>query len=245
MALGGFGGLPVELGGGPSSEEATYRALREPLVGQGVPADDDLELATIDGLWRASKALGLAALNSVEEAAHWQAWPSTATDELPTYEEILRILVPVGADFESRRAAVVARWTDRTAGVAQTIEDKLLALHPDFELVYPLQQFMGETIPGKYYDPLWTFDGEGSFSNPGPNARRGHALYPNHGGKHRAYAVLDLAPTGAIPEEIGRIRNRAIEMMDETLPAWNDFGVLLAVGFILDSSLLDVTGFAM
>jgi hypothetical protein len=234
----------MELGGGPSSEEATYLALREQLVGQGVPADDDLELTTIDGLWRASKAFGLAALNSVEEAAHWQAWPTTCTDELPTYEEILKIVVPPGADFETRRAAVVARWTDRSAGVASPIEDKLLELHPDFELVYPLATFMNETIPGKFYDPIGTPDGEGTFSAAGPMLRRSHALAPNHSSKHRVYAVLDVAPTGAVPEEIGRIRNRAIDLMDEALPAWNDFGVLLAVGFILDESLLDVTGFA-
>ena len=48
-SLGGFGGLPLELGGRPSPEERAYEVLKR-AVGEGGSAVDSLEIERADGL---------------------------------------------------------------------------------------------------------------------------------------------------------------------------------------------------
>lgn len=231
--LGGFGGLSFELGGRPSAEERIYRMLRH-LVGEGGSAADDLEVRTIDGLWRFSRAAGLASIEASEEAAHWQAWPHTATDFIGEYEEILGIL-PSFLTENERRQIVVERWTTPPSADLVSIADLIESIDPRAQLLTYGWDANTTVEAGKVYD---TLGAAGSFMD----GRTG-SLFPNYSTAFLVPILLDIG-TGVSP--IGadlRARTRLEELLDEVLPAWNDWVVPLDLGFTLDTSLLDVTAF--
>lgn len=234
-SFGGFGGFPIELGGRPSAEERIYRVLKNSL-GTGGTSNDDLEVTTIDGLWRFSRAAGLAAIEAVEEAAHWQAWPHTASDMIPEYEDILGILPSASSVTENeRRQTVVERWTSQVVATYPGLSGKVQDVDPRVDLLQPDRERSSYVIEGMNYAQ---FANPGSFENG-----RSCTNFPNYSSEFLVTALIDVGEGEAAVGEIGRIAGQLEQMLDDVLPAWNDWAVATDLGFTLDTSLLDVTAF--
>lgn len=233
--FGGFGKFPFKFGGVPSHQEKAYKALRSMVGEGGSPPQDPLGETTFDGIWRRAKANGLGALASFGEAALYQGFPSTVTDELKSYEEIIGAYLPPGASDEERRIAVTQRWIAADESDYPAFTESLERLDPRFSVLTGSHENSRYTYEGKVFDS----PGNADFDNA-----HDHSKYPNFADEHVVPVLFDVGE-GVVPAgEIGIIRSKAETLLAEALPAWNDFVVLLDVGFTLDISLLDVTGFS-
>jgi hypothetical protein len=233
--LGGFSKLSFKLGGEPSNEEKAYKALLR-MVGEGgsPPNDPDGE-TTLDGVWRRAKAIGLGALVSVTESALYQGFPNTVTDELRSYEEIVNVFLPSDASDEERRLAVLERWVADNESNYPAFTDSLEALDSRFSVLTPVHANARYTYEGKVFDTP---------GNKDFDQYHDHSKFPNFADEHVVAVLFDVGEGIAPAGEIGMIKTSAETLIGEALPAWNDFVVLLDVGFTLDLSLLDVTGFS-
>lgn len=233
--FGGFGKFPLKLGGEPSHQQKAYTALRT-IVGEGgSPPEDPLGETTFDGIWRRAKANALGAIASVTNAAVWQAFPHTVTDELRTYEEIVLSYLPAGAPDESRRQAVLEKWLAPGRGNYPALTEYLKALDERFSVLLLPHEQARYTFEGKVFD----VPGNVQFSQ-----YHDHSSYPSFADTHVVTALFDVGESVPPAGTIGNIKARAEATLSESLPAWNDFAMLLDVGFTLDLSLLDVTGFS-
>lgn len=233
-SFGDFNGFPYEFGDDPSSEESIFMMLRR-AGGDGFAADDTLDVSTLDGLWFAAQAAGLAAVESVEEAAHWQGFPSTATDEIEGYEKVLGVVPPIGASLEERRAVVVDLWTERILADFPSLIGEIGEVTDQAQVIEPAHFAAGTTMAGKVYEAM---------GSPGLfHAGRTCSNYPNFSDDH--VVTVRLVGGGPVLPEglVGRWKAAIEDELDRRLPAWNDFRVVTDIGFVLDSSLLDVTGF--
>lgn len=233
-SFGGFGKFPFKLGGEPSHQEKAYNALRSMVGEGGSPPQDPLGETTLDGVWRRAKANGLGALASLGEAALYQGFPTTVTDELKSYEEIVGAYLRPDASDEERRQAVTQRWVSPLESSYPAFTDALEIVDARFSILTPAHANARYTHEGKVFD------------SPGNNyfdQRHDHSKFPNFADEHVVAALLDVGE-GVVPAgAVGVLKNRAEQLLGNALPAWNDFAVLLDVGFTLDISLLDVTGF--
>lgn len=233
--LGGSSNFAFELGGDPSREMLSYTALKR-LVGEGIPTPDDpYGDDKFVEIWRMAKAQGLAAIASFAEAAMWQAFPDTVTDEIATYEKILGIFPPLDTPDEARRDRIVERWTLSIESSALELEQQLTAIDYRFSLITPDPDVVQHVIPGRVLDDAG--DVTGSFMNG-----RTYSSWPNYSSD---YVVRVLFSIGNVPltEETAALRSRAIDLLQESLPAWHDFTITATQGFLLDSSLLDLGSF--
>lgn len=232
--FGGLGKLSMKLGGEPSHQEKAYKALRS-IVGEGnSPPDDPLGETTIDGLWRRARANGMGVISSVDESALYQGFPSTVTDELRSYEEIIGSYLPPDASDEERRQAVLNLWIADARSSYPAFLATLVGYDTRFSTLTPSHTNARFTYEGKVFDT----PGNGDFDQ-----YHDHSKFPNFADEH-VVAVLFNVGEGIYPAgAIGKLKTTAETLLDRSLPAWNDFAVLLDVGFTLDISLLDVTGF--
>ncbi len=234
--FGGFGRFPFAFGGDPGPEEKIYDALRGALLPAGMAAEDSYEVATFDGLWRAARAAGLAALEDVDEAAHWQAFPQTASDEVPSYEEVLGIVPSPQLSLAERARDVTELWTSKAGASFSELGAALELLDTRFSFIHAGYANSGYVVPGKVYGVLGeadigTFDGLLSCS-----------LWPNFSDDYVVKVLYDIGTGSAVAGETGRVYSQAYKILDDALPAWNDFQITFGSGFILDTSRLDVTG---
>jgi hypothetical protein len=233
--LGGSSNFAFELGGEPSREMKTYTAMKR-LVGEGIPVPgDEYGDESFVEIWRMAKAQGLASVASFGEAAMYQAFPDTATDEIATYEDILGVFPPFDAPDETRRQLIVDRWILSIESSALKLEDQLAALDYRFSFIAPDPDVVQHVIPGKVLDPV------GAISGTFMNGRK-HSSWPNYSSD---YVLRVLFSIGNVPltEETAAIRSKAIDILQESLPAWVDFTIASTQGFLLDSSLLDLGSF--
>lgn len=233
--LGGLSKFGFKLGGEPSHQEKAYLALRSMVGEGGSPPNDPLGETTIDGLWRRAKANALAVFASVDEAAVYQAFPSTVTDELPTYEKIIGQYLPAESPDELRRQELIPRWTNPFMGAYPELLANLLGDDTRFSYLFPPHENARYTYEGKLFD----VPGAGDFDQS-----HDHTKFPNFADEHVVTVLLDVGPGVAPKGAIGQLKARADRKLNDALPAWNDFAVLLKVGIHLDISLLDVTGFS-
>ncbi len=228
--MGGFGwhnGWPFEWGGDDTDDELVYNALRN-AVGTGGAAADD---SGLDGLWRQCKAQALATLNSMAERAALQVLPSVATDHLPVYEDILRIVPGEDETELARRAAVVADWTRQLKADGPSLAQQIALIDPRASLEPVPHELATTTVLGKAFEPQ---DGTPTY---GP---RRSTSYPNFATEFLHTVVLAVDGGLANASDlvvIGQLKR----LMREVLPTWEDFQVVTGVGFILDLSPLDVT----
>lgn len=235
-AFGGFCRFPLQFGGDPGPEEKIYLLLKGALLPAGVAATDSFEVTTFDGLWRAARAAGLAALEDVDEAAHWQAFPSTAYDEIASYEEVLGIVPRVGASLAERARDAAELWTSKVGASYGELEAALQIIDERFSFLDAGYANSGITVPGKVFAP---------FTEGGTSALFAGSLacsrWPNFSDDYVVKVLYDVgavAPAG----EVGRVYNQAYKILDDALPAWNDFQIVFETGFTLDESRLDLTG---
>ncbi len=234
--LGGSSDFPFDCGGEPSREMKSYVAIRRMVGEGGSPPGDPYGDETIIESWRMARARGLAAIGSFAEAALWQAFPDTVSDELATYEETLAIFQPVGTPDEKRRQLVTERWTRSIQSAVSKLVQQLVAIDSRFAIVSVPRDFVRQVIAGRVYDDI-DADTTGTFLN-----LREHSSFPNYSDD---FILRVMFAIGDVPlnDELAAIRTRASDLLAEALPAWCDFAITHAQGFTLDLSLLDSGSF--
>ncbi len=251
--IGDLNPFPFQVGGGPSRAESAYETLRKMVGTNGYSAEE----GSLEAEWRKSKTMGLVSLGTFDERATNQAFPNVATDHLVLFEQMLSISPDDSKTDQERREVVVPDytgipevWYARLVEQLQLIDGRAALLLPDWA---SRSTTMGgrafgnfDAVPGFEYDavasvlnPAW----DGSDPSIPQFIARSFTRFPAASDTHRALVHFALGsgvlPTRDILQKTEVMKN----LMNEILPAWVDFRVIYAIGFILDESLLDATGF--
>lgn len=234
--MGSFGWhnpFPMQLGGGSTLVERHYNTLRN-AVGRGGSAEDAED--SMEAIWRQRKAVTMAALEAWAERAAIEALPSKATDLLDYYERALGVVPRAGQSEEDRRRVVAEKFTRAVSAVTETVELGLQRIDPRFQLAEPPESAIGRVIEGRSFEP---FDGTPTYDQDGPQRS---TLFPMFSDDFIVTVVFANAGPAPTRQDLQLI-SEAQDFLNETLPAWVGFRVLTSIGFILDQSPLDLTGF--
>lgn len=229
MSIGALNPCPFRVGGGPTAAEKAYRVTRN-AVGKGGSAAND---SGIDGLWRRSKAKGLAAASSAKRRALLQAFPHLATDALPSYERTLGI-VPSGNETQ-RRAVVVPRWVRRPGRSIPDLEASLKAIDARFSLLHPSNETAATTQFGRAFGPLHS-----SLESP-EFGLDGYSAYPNYSTDFIVRVLFDVGYSGGLTPADERLRESARVLLRSSLQSWVDFTIVTSVGFLTGISPVELT----
>lgn len=212
MSIGAGNPLPFRIGGGPTDTEFAYGITRR-AVGEGGSAPDD---TGIDGLWRHSKAKGLAAASSSERRAALQAFPWLATDLLPSYERVLQIVPPPGATVVERAREVATRFFERPVAATpdlakelQDIDTRLSILEVSHEHAIVAQ--LGRSFEAHSVTP------EGPSFNLATG--RSHVLFPMFSTELVVRVRFNVGHSGPLSTAERRVFLRAQEMLRRSLPS--------------------------
>lgn len=232
MPIGALNPCPFRVGGGQTPTEKTYQAMKR-AVGVGGSARDE---TGIDGLWRLSRARGVAAASSATVRACHQFWPLVATDAIPYYARALGLVQETGeadADFAAR---VYSGWVARIQADVphllaqlQTIDSRVSILEPTFTTT---------TQHGRAFAPLWA-----AGETPAWGLSTDCSIAPNYSTDFVLFVQLDVGHAGAPTAGEQRIIEQLKGVLLDVLPSWVDFRIVTDTGFILDTSSLDITGF--
>jgi hypothetical protein len=227
--------LPIQVGGGPTRFDRAFDVL-ESLVGvNGYAVNED----EIESLWRQAKAEAMAALETFDERAAYQISPETATDHIPLFEEMLGIKPPAGASDEERRQEIVPDYTGAAEAWGSALTAQLQRIDPAIVLRTRAWENCSTTIIGRWYQQFaptseQTYDAGGN--------RKG-TNFPNVSDSHSVIVEYPI-PNGSAPSKTQRRKiDRVRKALNDVCPAWVDFHIIHATGFILDTSLLDATSF--
>ena len=229
--IGSLNPCPFRVGGGPTASSKAYTTIRR-AVGEGGSAPDD---RGIDGVWRRSRAKGLAAATNAKRRALLQAFPHLATDALPYYERILGLL-SVGAEAE-RRDVVVPLWTRRPLKSTDELETSLQAIDARFSLVTTSREQSTTTQHGRAFAPLHPALESPAFG------LNGFSLLPNYSSGFQVFVLFDVGHAGNVTAQEARLLEQARELLRSALPSWVDLAIsTTSGGFHLDIDALDLTG---
>lgn len=232
--MGGFGWVnpfPFEFGGGPTLVESTYRALRA-AVGLGGSAEDDEN--TIDGVWRQARASALAAAFATGERAVVNFFPGHSTDLLPYYEELLGIVPEDEENEPARRREAERRYTAEVDASVPALAADLARIDSRFSVLEVTKAQSIDTLLGRAFEDF-------AATLPFGGGRKSTG-FPNFSTDFVVFVLLDLG-SGVDPEPAEEaILREGQDFLNDALPTWVDFQTSLADGFILDESLLDLTG---
>lgn len=223
--LGSLNILPFQIGGGPTSAERAYKTLRQ-AVGEGGSAPDD---RGIDGLWRRSKAQGLAAATSHCRRALNQAFPFLATDLLPYYERILGIVPPTGATEASRREEVTRLWVLRTNSVVPSLAEELLALDSRLTIVQQPHDKAGVAQFGRAFAALDDANGD-PLEAPEYGLERGHAVAPGYSTDQIVNVLFAVGHAGPLTDAELVVVERAKRLLRKMLGSDTDFQISVEDG---------------
>jgi hypothetical protein len=233
--MGSFGWhnpFPVEFGGGETLVERHYLALRS-MVGEGGSAEDDE--GTIDGLWRQVRARAIASVAAGGERAALQAFPDRATDALPYYERLLAVTNDPSASEQERREAVTVLYALQIASAVPDIVTALQLIDSRFSVITTSPDQSDTTIIGRAFEDY-------AETEPFEGGRKSTA-YPNHSTEFILYVLFDLGGGNPPSTSERRLMQSARKLLNEVLPAHNDFQIVTHRGFTLDVDLLDLTSF--
>lgn len=232
--MAGFGWtnpFPFEFGGGTTLVESTYRALRAS-VGLGGSAEDDEN--TIDGVWRQARASGLAAAFATGERAVVNYFPGRSTDLLPYYEELLLIVAENEDDEPGRRAEAERRFTYEVDASVPAVASDLARVDARFSVLEVDKAQVVETLFGRAFEDF-------AATLPFGGGRKS-SQFANFSTDFVLFVLLDLG-SGVDPEPTeNAILREGVDLLNSVLPTWINFQTSTADGFILDESLLDLTG---
>jgi hypothetical protein len=227
------GSFPVDFGGPEDDEDQIYTVLRN-AVGEGGSAIND---QGIDGLWRRCKAQGLATLQTMVERAAMQAFPHLATDHIPVYEAIARLVPGPMATDEDRRQAIVAAWTRALRADVPSLKQQLKLVDPRADVVDVPHDQSTVVVLGKAFEPQ---DGTPDY---GPHRS---TQFPNYASEF--LVPVTLAVVGGVPTATDLLTmERLKRVLRDVLPSWDTFTVSAVdeagpvIGFFLDLSQLDLT----
>lgn len=230
--LGALNPLPMRLGGGPTEVSRAYKTIRD-AVGEGGSAPDDRGL---DGLWRRSRARGLAAATSATRRAIFNAWPHLATDLLPYYERVLGLVADADAPEATRRAAVVAAWTAQLSATIPSLAEQLVAVDSRLTIL-ALQPSQGRhTQAGRTVPPLWSGSGEPPW---------GSAVASDYPAEATAFVLqvrFTVGYAAALTSRDSAVLEQALAILRRRLPSWVSWEVTTSTGFEIGVSPLGLTG---
>jgi len=233
MPLTSHNSLPFQVGGSPTRFEATYTAIQRMVGKNGYSIDDD----EIESLWRQAKADALAALGTFDERATMQASPLTATDHIPLYEESLGIVADTSMSDEQRRNIIVPDYTGTPEAWTSGLNESLQRIDTLASILSRPWVNSGTCQISRWYQP---FDGTDPYD---PNGTRIATSYPNVSDMHSVIVQYDIGNYSAPNREQQRKASQMINHLYEACPAWVDIRLVYAIGFSLDRSRLDATGF--
>jgi hypothetical protein len=248
--IGDLNPFPFQVGGGPSRAEAAYDVLSKMMGSNGYSADEN----SIDAEWRKSKTLGLTALATFDERATNQNFPHTATDHIVLFEEMLGIVPDDTKTDEERRQVVVPDYVGVPEAWYSALNEQIQRIDERASITIPPWSSRGTTMGGRAFGPMdpvpgFAYDTFGQnnpdfpLSSDEPTLYRNFTKYPASSDAHRIYVLFDIG-SGLEPSRDNLVRTDRIHaLLNEAIPSWVDFRVLYAIGFILDESLLDATGF--
>lgn len=230
--IGSLNPCPTRCGGGPTPSAKAYGQLRR-AVGEGGSASDDTGL---DGLWRRSRAKGLAAATSAKRRAILQAFPHLATDAVPFYERATGHVAAPDESETARREAATSLWTAQLEVDLPSLGDDLAAI--DSRLTLMAATYAAETIShfGRVFGPL------DPSLEPTFGATPAHSIAPNFATTFVVRVKFTVGYAGPLTLADARIYERCKARLRDVLPSWVTFSVVTSVGFILNESPLDLTG---
>lgn len=230
--------LSFGLGGGPSPQEQAYDTSYQS-VGDGIQA----EPGSLVEEWRMARARGLAAFDMDDRAAA-QAFPDLSTDFLPVWEEILRVYAPPGSSDEERRQVITEAYTRYISAAYDAIDTSLKEVNELIEVLILPYEYTRTTVTGRAFedwdpaDPKATGPAFDANSVAGDNA----TFYSNFSDDFIVSVLFDVGSSILTPTN-QRALQEVYKRLNEILPAWVDFRIFSACGFILDDDILDETAF--
>lgn len=229
--------LSLALGGGPSPQEEVYDAMRQN-VGDGIQGPED----SLVEKWRNARARGIATFTQ-DDRALAQTFPEISTDYLPVWEDILDIPPNPSASEAERQATVLVAYTRTIDASFPKLNAELQSIDSLMSIILIPHQFVRTTVPGRAFEDWNT----ASPSASGPPFRLnasgvGNTAtgFPNFADEFILTVLFDVG-VGLLSVANQRSFAEAQALLNESLPAWVDFRLHTACGFILDQDLLDVT----
>ena len=218
--------LPLMVGGGPDEPTKAYAVLRS-ANGKGGSAADE---SGIDGLWRRSIAIGLAAASSSLRRSINNAYPNLAQDTLRYYERVLGLVPEVESSEAQRCENVVALWTAKASASVPDMNSSLKRIDERLSVVMPDEDTTSTSLDGRWFGsdrevPVW----EGASPLAGPTTR------------YNLVVLLDVDNEEVTETRDMRAMSLATKLIRTALPSWFDFELATALGFTLDASPLDLT----
>ncbi len=226
--IGSLNPCPFRVGGGATPSSKAYSAMRR-IVGEGGSARVDTGL---DGLWRRSRAKGLAAVWAAKERATLQFFPHLATDGIPYYERVTGQVRGKGEQDAAYRLRLWAAYVASIRADVPHIDEDLKAIDSRISIVEP--RFTATTQHGRAFGPL-----HASLETPPMVA----TVVPNYSTDFVLYVLFDAGHAG--PPTVGERRTieRIGSYLRGVLPSWVSFVVMTETDFLLDLSSLDLAGF--
>jgi hypothetical protein len=241
VAFGWKNPIPLEIGGGPTTVELTYEALRR-AHGRG-PGQADA-IGPRDGLrdlWTKCEAIAVATSLAHWEHAFWQAFPNTSTDFVTVWENILGI--PSADTLVERQRLITAAYIREIDATIPGIREALKDIDTRFDVDSIPDDLKIITIAGKEFGPLP--GAAGAAFGSGFAASRQSTAFPNFADDF----IVRVRFLG-LPTDI--LLAQAADLLNEVLPSWVSFEIYNlsdgpeGEGFYLDGgpdsdSFLDLT----
>ena len=234
--------LSLQLGGGPSPQEQVYDAMFQN-VGDGIQAGPD----TLVEKWRWARARGIAAFTQDNRVVA-QAFPDISTGFLGVWEDILEISPDPTASIAQRQATVLAEYTRAIDASYPKLRSQLQSIDALMDILLIPPDLTRTTVPGRAFQDWDPNDAQASgppfnlvgaaAGTSGPNV----TSFPNFSDDFILFVLFNVG-VGALTVENQRRFAEGQNELNESLPAWVDFRLFTACGFILDQDLLDITAF--
>lgn len=238
--IGGTNPIPEEIGGGRSLPERLYWALRS-AVGELNYAPETIPGTTVEGAWRWSRALALAAMKA-DERAVYQTFFDRLTDSLSVWEDLLGITAPSASSNEERRQTIIDQVVSGATAVEGPLQDELQEIDALFSIVYADHDYADVTEPGRGFEDYVPADPDAC--GPEFGGGRSSTEWPNYSSDFVCLVQYGVA-AGAITAEQRRRIAAAEAVLNRALPSHVDFMIVAdpTGGFILDLSILDLGAF--
>lgn len=202
-------GIPVEIGGSPTRDEAVYEALRSAVGTLAGPIDG------LEDAWRRIKAKALVDAASSVELACMQALPKYATAHIPVYEKLLKISVSDGETEEERRQRITAIWTKQSRVDFPSLNKALKLISEKLSATNLEAKYVTSSRLGRYFAPL-----SSGINDPKKiNFSTDFIVFVQY--------TLGVGET-IIPDEIKLLVE---ELLNASLPSWVDYIIHTGMGF--------------
>jgi len=232
MPIGSLNPCPFRVGGGRTPSEKAYASMRR-AVGVGGSAANDLG---IDGLWRRSRAKGVAAGASASERAGLQNWPHLATDALPYHGRVLGLLQEAGETEADFRHRVWEEWVTRLQVDVPNLLIELQKVDHRFSIIEPT--CTTTTIAGRLFACLTPY-GYAGYETPAWGLyQRDVTAYPQYSTDLKVHVLFAQGYSGVPRLGDQRLIERAKELLARLLPSWVDFGIITQIVFRVATSPL-------